>query len=142
MEGKEKWEITIYDENDDEVDFERANGHGKSNHRNGTSGNPKRPKPFEVRAPPGMLGMVIDTPNGGVPVVRAIKPDSVLTDRVVIGDRLISVDHQDVTSMSALEVSNLISVKSNRQRLKLCVVMGVVPAVPVDFMELWTHTWL
>jgi hypothetical protein len=77
----------------------------------------RRPKPFEVRAPPGLLGMVIDTPNGGVPVVRAIKPDSILTGRVQIGDRLISVDHQDVTSMSALEVSNLISVRSNRQRL-------------------------
>lgn len=81
----------------------------------------RRPKPFEVRAPPGMLGMVIDTPNGGVPVVRAIKPDSILTGRVQIGDRLISVDHQDVTSMTALEVSNLISVKSNRQRLLVFV---------------------
>ena len=81
----------------------------------------RRPKPFEVRAPPGMLGMVIDTPNGGVPVVRAIKPDSILTGRVQIGDRLISVDHQDVTSMSALEVSNLISVRSNRQRLLVFV---------------------
>ena len=81
----------------------------------------RRPKPFEVRAPPGLLGMVIDTPNGGVPVVRAIKPDSILTGRVQIGDRLISVDHQDVTSMSALEVSNLISVRSNRQRLLVFV---------------------
>lgn len=81
----------------------------------------RRPKPFEVRAPPGLLGMVIDTPNGGVPVVRAIKPDSILTGRVLIGDRLISVDHQDVTSMSALEVSNLISVRSNRQRLLVFV---------------------
>ena len=81
----------------------------------------KKPKPFEVRAPPGMLGMVIDTPNGGVPVVRAIKPDSILTGRVQIGDRLITVDQVDVTSMTALEVSNLISVKSSGQRLLVFV---------------------
>jgi hypothetical protein len=76
-----------------------------------------RVKPFEVRAPPGKLGMVVDTPNGGVPVVRAIKPDSVLSGHVQMGDRLISVDHINVTSMSALEVSNLISLKQNQSRL-------------------------
>jgi hypothetical protein len=76
-----------------------------------------RVKPFEVRAPPGKLGMVVDTPNGGVPVVRAIKPDSALSGSVQVGDRLISVDHINVTSMSALEVSNLISLKQNQQRL-------------------------
>jgi hypothetical protein len=77
----------------------------------------QRVKPFEVRAPPGKLGMVVDTPNGGVPVVRAIKPDSVLSGHVQMGDRLISVDHINVTSMSALEVSNLISLKQNQSRL-------------------------
>ena len=88
---------------------------------NNNGKNNRRPKPFEVRAPPGMLGMVIDTPNGGVPVVRAIKPDSILTGRVQIGDRLITVDQVDVTSMTALEVSNLISVKSSGQRLLVFV---------------------
>jgi C-terminal processing protease CtpA/Prc len=67
------------------------------------------------------LCQVVDTPNGGVPVVRAIKPDSVLTGRVQVGDRLISVDHQDVTSMSALEVSSLISLKQNSPRLLVFV---------------------
>ena len=61
--------------------------------------------------------MVVDTPNGGVPVVRAIKADSVLNGSVQVGDRLISVDHVNVTSMSALEVSNLISLKQHQQRL-------------------------
>ena len=85
---------------------------------NNNSGNlSNRVKPFEVRAPPGKLGMVVDTPNGGVPVVRAIKADSVLNGSVQVGDRLISVDHVNVTSMSALEVSNLISLKQHQQRL-------------------------
>jgi PDZ domain len=76
-----------------------------------------RVKPFEVRAPPGKLGMVVDTPNGGVPVVRAIKPDSVLSGSIQVGDRLISVDHRDVTNMNALEVSSLISLKQHQMRL-------------------------
>lgn len=93
--------------------------HG-SNNNNNNNNNPNisnRVKPFEVRAPPGKLGMVVDTPNGGVPVVRAIKADSVLNGSVQVGDRLISVDHVNVTSMSALEVSNLISLKQHQQRL-------------------------
>lgn len=87
-------------------------------HAGNNNGNiTNRVKPFEVRAPPGKLGMVVDTPNGGVPVVRAIKADSVLNGSVQVGDRLISVDHVNVTSMSALEVSNLISLKQHQQRL-------------------------
>ena len=74
-------------------------------------------KPFEVRAPPGKLGMVVDTPNGGVPVVRAIRPDSVLHGNVLVGDRLISVDNKDVTNMTALDVSSLISLKQHQHRL-------------------------
>jgi C-terminal processing protease CtpA/Prc len=76
-------------------------------------------KSFEVRAPPGQLGMVVDTPNGGVPVVRAIKPDSILAEYVQIGDRLISVDRQDVTDLTALEVTSLISVKQHQPRVLL-----------------------
>ena len=74
-------------------------------------------KPFEIRAPPGKLGMVVDTPNGGVPVVRAIRPDSVLHGNVLVGDRLISVDNKDVTNMTAVEVSSLISLKQHQSRL-------------------------
>jgi hypothetical protein len=76
-----------------------------------------RVKPFEVKAPAGKLGMVVDTPNGGVPVVRALKADSVLSGSVQVGDRLISVDRINVTSMTALEVSNLISLKQSQSRL-------------------------
>ena len=66
---------------------------------------------FEVDAPAGKLGMVIDTPSGGVPIVHAIKDSSVLADRVEVGDRLISVDDEDTTGLTALQVSKLISRK-------------------------------
>lgn len=69
---------------------------------------------FDVVAPAGKLGMVIDTPNGGMPVVHAIKDTSVLADRVRVGDRLLSVDGEDCTAMTAMQVSKLISLKSEK----------------------------
>jgi hypothetical protein len=76
-----------------------------------------RVRPFEVMVPPGMLGLVIDSPNGSVPVIRAIKPSSVLYPQVQVGDRLISVDHQNVTNMTATQVSHLITQKQNQNRV-------------------------
>lgn len=69
---------------------------------------------YDVVAPAGKLGMVIDTPNGGMPVVHAIKDTSVLADRVEVGDRLLSVDGEDCTAMTAMQVSKLISLKSEK----------------------------
>jgi C-terminal processing protease CtpA/Prc len=69
---------------------------------------------FDVVAPSGKLGMVIDTPNGGVPVVHAIKETSVLAEQVRVGDRLLSVDGEDCTGMTAMQVSKLISLKSEK----------------------------
>lgn len=69
---------------------------------------------FDVVAPAGKLGMVIDTPNGGMPVVHAIKDTSVLADRVRVGDRLLSVDEEECTAMTAMQVSKLISLKSEK----------------------------
>ena len=69
---------------------------------------------IDVVAPAGKLGMVIDTPNGGIPVVHAIKDTSVLIDQVQVGDRLLSVDGEDCTGMTAMQVSKLISLKSTK----------------------------
>ena len=70
---------------------------------------------FQVSAPPGKLGMVIDDPRG-YPQVVAMRPDSVLQSLVATGDRLIDVDGIDVTELSCLETSNLISRASDRIR--------------------------
>jgi len=70
---------------------------------------------FEVVAPAGKLGMVIDTPRGGMPVVHAIKDTSILADRVMVGDRLISVDDIDTTGFTAMQVSRLISQKAHQE---------------------------
>lgn len=74
-------------------------------------------KTIEVRAPAGKLGVVIDTPLSGIPIVHAIKDTSVLADKVNIGDKLLSVDGEDTTEMSAIKVSKLISSKQYHERI-------------------------
>jgi len=69
---------------------------------------------IKVLAPPGKLGVVIDRPFGSVPIVHAIKDTSVLADQIRVGDKLLSVDGEDTTSLSAIEVSKLISMKADR----------------------------
>ena len=68
---------------------------------------------FEVDACPGMLGLVLETSQDGVPIVHAIKPSSSLITEVKVGDRLWSVDGENVTFMFASDVSRLIASKQN-----------------------------
>lgn len=71
---------------------------------------------IEVLAPSGKLGVVIDTPLNGAPMVHAIKESSVLADKIRIGDKLIAVDGEDTTDMSAIKVSKLISSKASNPK--------------------------
>jgi hypothetical protein len=64
---------------------------------------------FEVLAPAGILGLILETNEDGVPTINNIKPASVLADQVQIGDRLLSVDGIDVSIMLASDVSRLIA---------------------------------
>ena len=68
---------------------------------------------INVLAPAGKLGMVIDTGSNGVPIVHAIKETSVLASQVKVGDRLLSVDGEDCSTLTAMQVSKLISQRSN-----------------------------
>jgi len=72
---------------------------------------------IEITAPAGKLGVVIDTPLSGNPIVHAIKDTSVLADQVQLGDKLVSMDGIDTTQMSAMKVSKLISSKAQNQRI-------------------------
>jgi C-terminal processing protease CtpA/Prc len=80
------------------------------------SGNGPREERILVIAPPGKLGMVLDTPPGEGPLVHAINESSVLKGRVKVGDRLITVDKEDVSTLSAAKVSVLITQKSQQER--------------------------
>lgn len=77
---------------------------------------------IEINAPAGKLGVVIDTPDDGAPVVHAVKDSSVIADQICVGDKLIAVDDEDVRSMTAIKVSKLISKKSANPSRKLTIV--------------------
>lgn len=70
---------------------------------------------FEVVAPSGVLGLILETNEDGVPVVNSIKDSSVLFGLVHVGDRLMSVDGLDVTVMLASDVSKLIAAKKHQK---------------------------
>lgn len=75
-----------------------------------------------IDAPAGKLGVVIDTPDDGAPVVHAVKDSSVIADQIQVGDKLIKVDDEDVRSMTAIKVSKLISKKSANPVRRLTIV--------------------
>eukprot|EP00559_Dactyliosolen_fragilissimus_P006673 CAMPEP_0184868470 /NCGR_PEP_ID=MMETSP0580-20130426/30559_1 /TAXON_ID=1118495 /ORGANISM="Dactyliosolen fragilissimus" /LENGTH=457 /DNA_ID=CAMNT_0027369387 /DNA_START=457 /DNA_END=1830 /DNA_ORIENTATION=- len=81
---------------------------------------------IEIEVPPGKLGVVIDTPDDGAPVVHAIKDSSCIADKLRVGDKLMYVDEEDVRSMTAIRVSKLISKKSNNSKRIFTVVRTTV----------------
>ena len=81
---------------------------------------------LEVFAPAGKLGVVIDTPNNGVPMVHNIKESCPIKDQLQVGDRLIAVDDEDVRNMTAVMVSKLISLKSSNETRKFTVGRAVL----------------
>jgi hypothetical protein len=66
---------------------------------------------FDVEAPAGRLGIVLETANAAAPVVQAISDSSPLAGQIQEGDTLLSVDGIDVTDMSASDVSEIIASK-------------------------------
>jgi hypothetical protein len=80
---------------------------------------------IDVYAPAGKLGVVIDTPDDGAPVVHAVKDTSPICDKVQVGDKLVAVDDEDVRAMTAIKVSKLISRKSNESSRKLTIIRHV-----------------
>lgn len=75
-----------------------------------------------IEAPPGKLGVVIDTPDDGAPLVHAVKDSSVIADLIQVGDKLLAVDDDDVQAMTAIKVSKLISKRSANPVRKLTIV--------------------
>lgn len=69
-----------------------------------------------INAPPGKLGMSIDTPDDGVVIVHAIKSISPIKDQLRIGDRLLALDDEDIRFFTALKISKMISRKSSQTR--------------------------
>eukprot|EP00529_Nitzschia_sp_RCC80_P015838 CAMPEP_0113490886 /NCGR_PEP_ID=MMETSP0014_2-20120614/27275_1 /TAXON_ID=2857 /ORGANISM="Nitzschia sp." /LENGTH=695 /DNA_ID=CAMNT_0000384667 /DNA_START=230 /DNA_END=2317 /DNA_ORIENTATION=+ /assembly_acc=CAM_ASM_000159 len=81
---------------------------------------------IHIFAPPGKLGVVIDTPDDGAPMIHAVKDSSVIADKIQVDDKLVAVDDEDVRQMTAITVSKLISHKSANPSRKLTVLRTTV----------------
>jgi C-terminal processing protease CtpA/Prc len=74
---------------------------------------------FEVDAPSGTLGLVLEANDEGIPQVNGIRDNSVLVQHVRLGDCLLALDGQDVTGMLTSNVSQLIASKQDQATRKL-----------------------
>lgn len=90
---------------------------------------------FDVIAPPGMLGLILETRDDGIPMVNQIKSSSVLCGQVEVGDRLVAVDDQDVTIMLAGQVSRLIAAMKDKPERKLTLMRPAGPPCSADSIE-------
>ncbi|GMI25117.1 hypothetical protein TeGR_g14494 [Tetraparma gracilis] len=71
-----------------------------------------------VFAPPGKLGVVVDSANDG-PTVHSIRDSSPLLGIVSVGDKILSIDEIDCRAMSAGAVTKLMARKASQQERKI-----------------------
>jgi len=68
-----------------------------------------------VTAPPGKLGIVVDTAPEG-PVVHVVKESSPLVGKVFEGDIIIGIGDEDTRAMSASAITGLMVKTANQTR--------------------------
>ena len=69
----------------------------------------------DIMAPPGKIGIIIDTSNKG-PIVHSVKDNSVLEGLVFEGDLILALDDEDTTAWSAHDLTKLVASRSRCER--------------------------
>ena len=73
---------------------------------------------YIVVAPAGKLGVILDNPDDGAPVIHTVKDTSPMLGKINVGDRLVNIDDVDVSGFTPAQVVQLLSTKStNPERL-------------------------
>jgi len=104
----------------DESAFEHLNS------SQGGGGSSHSEKMIKIIAPPGKLGVVVDTPpSGGCAYVCEIKNTCPIRNEIQLEDRIIAVDRDDVQKMSAVDVSKLLAKRSRNEERKITVLRRV-----------------
>lgn len=88
---------------------------------------------MDIVAPPGKLGIIIDTCGEG-PIVHSVKPTSPLEGLMFKGDLVVAVDDEDTREWSAHYLTKLVAKKSKFER-KITVLRSVVDGVPFDISQ-------
>lgn len=88
----------------------------------------RRDKLFDVFAPPGPLGIIIDTTPEG-PMIHSLKPTSQLLGLVNPGDLIVGLDGVDTRNMTAATFTRLMAKRSQGER-KITLLKGLAPTTP------------
>jgi C-terminal processing protease CtpA/Prc len=77
---------------------------------------------LNILAPPGKLGVIVDTPpQGGCAYVVEIRSSCPIREEIQLDDRIIAVDDKDVQRMSATSICKLLERKSRNAQRKITV---------------------
>ncbi len=92
----------------------RNKGRSKKQQKKWDDGVPIRIR-RDVQAPPGKLGIIIDTSSQG-PIIHSVKEGSVLEGLVFAGDLIVALDDEDTSDWSAHNLTRLVASKSKCER--------------------------
>jgi hypothetical protein len=73
---------------------------------------------YDVFAPPGAIGIVVDTTKHG-PAVHALKRNSPMLGLINPGDLIVGLDDEDARGMTAATLTRLMASKSNQKERKI-----------------------
>lgn len=73
---------------------------------------------YDVFAPPGPLGIVVDTTKDG-PVIHSLKATSALLGLVGSGDLIVGLDDEDTRSMTAATLTRMMAKRSHQKERKI-----------------------
>lgn len=88
----------------------------------------RKDKLFDIFAPPGPLGIIIDTTPEG-PMIHSLKPTSQLAGMVSPGDLIVGLDGVDTRNMTAATFTRLMAKRSHGER-QMTLLKGLAPPTP------------
>lgn len=78
---------------------------------------------YDVFAPPGPIGIVVDTTKHG-PAVHSLKRTSPMLGLINPGDLIVGLDDEDARGMTAATLTRLMARKSNQKERKITLLTG------------------
>lgn len=90
----------------------------KEQHRSYEGSTVKRSGLYDVFAPPGPLGIVVDTTRDG-PIVHSMKPTSPLLGLISPGDLIVGLDDVDTRSMTAATLTRAMAKQAHASERKI-----------------------
>ena len=91
---------------------------GTNNRRSSYDSVLRKPGLYDVLAPPGPIGIVVDTSDNG-PAVHSLKNTSPMIGLIAPGDLIVGLDDTDTRGMTAATLTRLMAQKANQKERKI-----------------------